>query len=632
MRSEFRDGAFFVDLSTVTDPAMVPLTVAQALRLSVDPGGDALKAVLEYLRGREVLLIIDNFEQVVDAVATVESILAAAPRVRLLVTSRKPLLVYGEQEYEVPPFALPHPEGGLEELTRNPAVALFVDRTCAMKPDFALTEENATAVAGITARLDGLPLAIELAAGRSRALTPQSILSRLDSGLSLLAGRSHSRPDRQQTMRDAIRWSYDLLAPAERPLFARLSVFAGGCSLEAAEAVDDPGDMTIDVLDVLGTLIEQSLLRQVDSPGEEARFAMLETILEFAGERLREEFDPDATQRRFASYFMALAEEAQPHLTTVDQVASLDRCQQEAANLRAAIRWAVAAGEPEIGLRTASALWRFWQQRGPLWEGRQALDQLLELAGPSDAVRARALGAAGSLAWWDGDYGAARRQYEEAVPLSRQGGDRRVEMEALYNLASVVIWSDRAAAADDLIRQSMAIAEEIGDGKGVARAKHGLGFVAIVKGDFRAAISAFEESARMFEDLGERVDLTDAVIALGNVNRRLGENERARTFYLRGLDMTVAAGNRPMSVGLLFLLSSLEADRGRPESAARLWGAGEAARAVIGAVRPAVSERIIGDPITAARLMIGDVAVEAALAEGRRMEPDAAIAYAREDS
>jgi predicted ATPase/class 3 adenylate cyclase len=645
---EFSDGAFFVDLAPIADPALVALTIAQALGLSVDPGGDALNAARAHLRDRELLLIVDNFEQVIAGADTIEELLAAAPRLRVLVTSRIALNIYGEQEHEVPPFELPDPNRGPEEFARNAAASLFVDRARAVKPAFVLTGADVRAVAGITARLDGLPLAIELAASQVRILSPQAILERLERHLPLPAGSARGRPERQQTMRAAIAWSYDLLEVPERRLFARLSVFPGGCSIEAAEAVCEPGDLGLPILDGLAALVAKSLVRTIETADGQARFGMLETILEHADGRLREEFDADATRRRLAEFLLAFAEEVEPRLTLHDQTTSLDLCEREGPNLRRALRWTVEAGAADIGLRTAAALWRYWQQRGPIWEGRMALDQLLALGGSSLEARAKALSAAGGLAWWGGDYEATRLHFEEALPLFRQSGDRQGEVDGLYNLGFVTLWSgagdavDRARAerrfahadaAESLFRQSLALAEELGDQKGIAKAHRGLGFVVgVARGDPAATVAIFEKAATMFEALGDRWELTETLVGLANATRFSGERERARRYYLRALDMMMDAGNRPMSTGILFMLAGLESEMGRHERATRLHGAGESAREVTGAVTTPVGDRLMGDPVGAARQAIGDEAVERALAEGRAMARDAAIAYAHEDS
>jgi predicted ATPase/class 3 adenylate cyclase len=646
--AEFSDGAFFVNLAPIGDPALVALTIAQALGVSVDPGGDALNAAQAHLRDQELLLIVDNFEQVIEGAGAIEELLSAAPRLRILVTSRMALHIYGEQEHEVPPLELPDPSRAPEEFSRNAAASLFIDRARAVKPAFVLTDADVPAVAGITARLDGLPLAIELAASQVRIFSPQAILTRLERHLPMLAGSSRGRPERQQTMHDAIAWSYDLLEAPERRLFARLSVFPGGCSLEAAQAVCEPGDLGLPILDGLAALVEKSLIRPIETADAQPRFGMLETILEYADGRLREEFDFEATYRRLADFQLAFAEEAEPHLTLQDQMLWLDRCEREGPNLRRALRWSIEAGEAEIGLRTATALWRFWQQRGPIWEGRRALDQLLALGGSSPEVRAKALSAAGGLAWWGGDYEATRRHFEEALPLFRQSGDRQGEVDGLYNLGFVTVWSgagdavDRARAegrfahadaAESLFRQSLALAEELGDQKGIAKAHRGFGFVVgVARGDPAATVAIFERAAAMFEDLGDRWELTETLVGLGNATRFSGDKERARGYYLRGLDMMMDAGNRPMSTGILFLLAGLESEMGRHERATRLYGAGESAREVTGAVTTPVGVRLMGDPVGMARQAIGDEAVDRALAEGSAMDRDAAIAYAHEDS
>jgi predicted ATPase/class 3 adenylate cyclase len=642
----FSDGAFFVDLAPIDDPALVSLTIAQALGLSVDPGGDAMKAARAHLRDRELLLIVDNFEQVVQGAGAIEELLSAAPRLRILVTSRMALHVYGEQEYDVPPFELPDPGEPLEDLSRSAAVSLFLDRARSARPDFEVDGEQARAVAGIAARLDGLPLAIELAASQVRVLSTQAILSRLEKHLPLPVGSAGGRPERQQTMRGAIAWSYDLLDASERLLFARLSVFPGGCSLEAAEAVCDAGDLAMAVLDGLGALVEKSLVRPIETSDSEARFGMLETILEYAAARFSEHVDADATYRRLAEFLLAFAGEAEPHLTMEDQVRWLDRCEGESANLRSAIRWAAEAGEAEIGLRTAAALWRFWQLRGPIREGRTVLDQLLALDGSSPQVRAKALGAAGGLAWWGGDYSATQLHFEEALPLVRESGDRQGEVDALYNLGFVTVWSgagdavDRARAegrfahadaAESLFRQSLTLAEELGYQKGVAKAHRGLGFVlGVARGNPAATLTSFSEAAAMFEELGDRWELTETLVALANATRFSGDKGGARDHYLRAFDLMMEAGNRPLTTGILFLLAGVESELGHHERATRLHGAGEAAREVTGAVTTPVGVRLIGDPVGIARQAIGDEAVDQALAEGRAMDIATTITYAHE--
>jgi predicted ATPase/class 3 adenylate cyclase len=629
--ADHRDGAFFVDLAPIRDPALVSLAVAQALGLRVDPGGDAMTAVQAHLRDRDLLLVLDNFEQVTEGAGVVEELLSAASRLRVLVTSRTRLGIYGEQEYEVPPFEI--------QGTRSAdAIGLFIDRARAVRPGFEMTDEHASAVAAIVGRLDGLPLAIELAAGQVRTLSPEAILAHLDRRHPMLAASSRGRPERQRTMRAAIEWSYDLLVEAERHLFARLSAFPAGCSLEGAEAVGGRDDLGLSVLEGLDALVGKSLLRQVEAPDGQPRFSMLETIHEYAADRLQADFDADATYHRMAEFFLAFAEEAEPHLTREEQAIWLDRCERESASLRRALDWAAEAGQADIGLRTATALWRFWQQRGPMSEGRRALDRLLALSASSPGVRGRALGAASGLAWWDGDYPATQRHAEEALPLVQGGGDRQAEVEALYNLGFPLLWSgvlgdgtdvDRA---EGLFRQSQSMAEQLGDRRGIAKALRGLGMVAgIARGDVPTGIPMLERAVALLEEVGDQSETVEALVVLGNGHRFTGDKEGAKTFYLQAIDLVHAAGNRPTTTGLLFILTAVEGEMGRHERVATIWGAAAAAREASGALKPPGAARLIGDPVTAARQAIGDEAVERALAAGRVMDADALIAYAHAD-
>lgn len=637
LRDHMADGAFFVDLSALRDPALVPMTITQALRLGVDPGGDALHAARGYLRDREALLVIDNFEQVTEAAKVVEELVSAASRLRVLLTSRSPLGIYGEQEMELPPFDVPA-GGSLELLSASPAVALFVDRARKLKPGFELSADHATAVAGIIARLDGLPLAIELAASQVRVLTPPAILSRLEAHQPLMPAATRGRPARQRTMRAAIDWSYELLVEPERRLFSRLSVLPGGFSLEAAAAVADPGDLEIELIEGVGALVGKSLLRQTDGDAE-PRFRMLETVLDYAGERLRTDFDADATERRRAAFYVSFAEAAEPHLTRMEQASWLDRCEVERPNLRRAIDWAIASGEADLGLRMAAALWRFWHQRGPLWEGRRALDQLLALPGSSRETRARALSAAGGLAWWDGDFVATRRHFGDGFALFTADEETTDRLRALYDLGFALLWSgvqgnlEDLDRAEDLLRRSLTLAERLDDRRGRARACRALGLArGIARKDPLGAIPLFEQSVALFEAIGERWELNESLIGLANGHRFSGDKVRAREYYLQGLDLMAAAGNRPAMAWLVFLVAAVEGEMGRHERVAQLWGAAEAIREAAGEIRPPAAALLVVDPLGSARQAIGDQAVERALAAGRAMDPEAAVAYAHADT
>jgi predicted ATPase len=376
----YRDGVFFVSLATVTDPDLFFKEIAGALDLR-ESGDVPLKDLLkEYVGRRDLLLVLDNFEQLLSAVPLVGELLSAAPRLKVLAASRIPLGIYGEHEYAVPPLAVPDPERlpGLEDLSQYEAVRLFIERAEAAKAGFEITSENASAVAEICARLDGLPLAIELAAARVKLLPPRAMLGRLGRRLKLLTGGARDLPERQRTLRGAIEWSHTLLDEGEKTLFYRMAVFSGGRTLEAVEAVcDAQGDLPIDALEGVSSLLDKSLLRQEEGPNGEPRFIMLETIHEYARERLQESGEAEEIGRAHAGYFLALAEEAELELTGSDQAEWLERLEVEHDNMRTALRWSLEGEDPGLGLGLASALAHFWLVRGFWSEGRGWLEEVL---------------------------------------------------------------------------------------------------------------------------------------------------------------------------------------------------------------------------------------------------------------
>ncbi|HUG38092.1 MAG TPA: AAA family ATPase, partial [Candidatus Limnocylindrales bacterium] len=421
----FADGVFFVPLAPISDPGLVASTVALTLGIR-DPGGrPVLENLREHLRDRQILLVLDNFEQILLAAPLVGELLAVCRGLKVLVTSRAPLELRGEQEFPVPPLALPDPKHPppIEALGQYGAVALFIERATAIRPDFAVTNDNAPAVAEICVRLDGLPLAIELAAVWIRLLSPQAMLTRLERRLPLLTGGARDLPARQQTLRGAIAWSYDLLDEGERALFRRLAIFVGGCTLEAAEAVCNPeGDLGLDVLDGVASLVAKSLLRQEEGPEGEPRFGMLETIREYGLEQL----EADATRGRHAAFFLAFAEEAEPKLLGAEQVTWLQRLEAEHDNFRAVLgRSRVGEVAADVGLRLAGALQWYWRVRGLLGEGRGWAETMLALPGAAarTAARARALNAAARLANLQADYTAARPLALESAAIAREVGD-----------------------------------------------------------------------------------------------------------------------------------------------------------------------------------------------------------------
>src|SRR5215207_1559152 len=426
LTDEFEDGVFFVSLAAISDPEFVVPAVAGTLGVKEAGGQPLLESLEDYLREKRILLVLDNFEQVLEAAPMVSELLSAAPYLKVLATSRIPLRLYGEHEYSVPPLALPDPERppSVERLTQYEAVRLFVERAQAAKVDFSVTNDNAPAVAEICHRLDGLPLAIELAAARIKLLTAQAMLARLGNRLKLLTGGARDLPERQRTLRSTIEWSYGLLEEDEKTLFARLSVFAGGRTLEAIEAIcDAEGDLPVDVLDGVESLVDESLLRQEEGPGGEPRFVMLETIHQYAKEKLQESGESENLRKLHARYFLALAEEAEPRLRGPEDVEWLERLEAEHDNLRAALSWALERGEAELALRLAGALWRFWEARGLYSEGHRWLEEALAKAnGASAAARAKALEGEGWLVYHSGQVDQAVIAAREGLKLSEQAG------------------------------------------------------------------------------------------------------------------------------------------------------------------------------------------------------------------
>jgi predicted ATPase/class 3 adenylate cyclase len=634
--TQFRDGSCFVDLSPVTDPALVPAAVANALGVPEAAGHPILDGVKEHLRDRELLQVVDNFEQVAEAGTVIEELLLAAPGLRTMVTSRVVLALRGEQEYAVPPLHVPDPgrlPRDLSALGAVEAVRLFCERALAASPRFTLTEQNAPVVAEIAARLDGLPLAIELAATRTKVLTPEQILSRLKRRLSILTSGSPTLPERQRTLRATIAWSYDLLDPVEQRLFGRLSVFTGGWAFEAAEAVCDPEGLGLDALDGLTSLVDKSLIRRSEPPGRPSRFSMLETIREFAQEQLEASGDLEPVRERHAEHYLRLAEEAEPHLTATDQGEWLDRCDTEHANIRAALRWAIDRGQAGRAQAAAGTLWRFWQQRGHLAEGRRWLEEVLAM--PSGqartAERAKALAAAGGIAWWS-DPGASRAFYEEALAIERELGDPARLAEALYNQSFVVAAEHDLEAAARLLAESLELYRRLGDEPGVARILTMQVVSDAMAGAWDRVVARLEEVAAIWRRLGHRLDLAFGLIWLAFAHGRAGRPDDARATALEALELFREADN-PTGVALAFLdLAFLLTWEGRHADAIRMAGVAEALRQRAGGgPMPGFGGMLEGDPVADARAHLTEDAADRAWQEGLTLNVQEAVAIAKGD-
>ena len=524
LSDRFADGVFFVNLAPISDPALVMPTIAQTLDFREGSGQPWLERLHEVLQQKQMLLLLDNFEQVVSAGVQVADLLATCPQLKVVVTSREVLHVRGEREFAVPPLVLPDLKHlpDLPMLSNNTAVALFVLRAQATKPDFQLTNANARAIAEICVRLDGLPLAIELAAARVKLLPPQALLSRLDQRLAVLTGAARDIPARQQTLRNTIAWSYNLLDAKEQRLFRRLSVFVGGCTLEAAEAVCavlDHGDETWHVMDNIASLIDKSLLQQIEQEGQEPYLVMLETIREYGMERLNANEETEAAQQAHAEYYLALAEKAEPELAGPQQAVWLERLEREYDNLRAVLQWTLERGELghsiETALRLAGALRRFWEVRGYVSEGRTFLERALAGSkGVAGSVQVKVLKAAAHVAFVQGDNVRAEVLYEECLARCRELEDIAGIALSLRVLGVIARRRSHFAVAISLTEESLALFREVGDTEGIAWSLQNLAGLASMQGEYARAISLREESLALFRVLGNIEGITFTLVGL----------------------------------------------------------------------------------------------------------------------
>jgi predicted ATPase/DNA-binding CsgD family transcriptional regulator len=621
----------------------------------------------EYLQDKRLLLVLDNFEHVAQAAPVVTELLTACPHLKVLATSRQALHLSGEQEYPVPPLELPDlenlPETG--DLLKSPAVALFVARARAVKPDFRLTGESAEAAAGICHRLDGLPLAIELAAARVRLLPPQELLARLEQRLPLLTGGALDLPERQQTLRNTIDWSHDLLDEEERRLFRRLSAFVGGFTLHAVEAVcnaieDPPGD----TLDGITSLIDKSLLRQEEGVGGEPRFAMLETIREYALEQLAASGEAEEIQNAHAAYYLALAEEAEPELNSAAQRAWLNRLEAEHPNLQAVLQRLLEHGDRETALRLGGALWRFWLSQGHLSEGRRWLEEALAGGGSASAsVLAKALNGAGTLAHYQSDYGRAAELCGESLQLSRRLEDKQGIASALEGLALVARTGGRYAAARGMYEEAREIFRELGDEWGVAHSLHYEGISVWQQGKHAEALPLLEESLKLYRELedrqgiagvlhllrvaqgdpataralceeslnicreiGDKRGMARGLIGLGEVALGQGDPATARAAYEESIAMFRELGDRWFLAVSLDGLAGVVAAEGQFVRAARLLGTAEALLEVIGAPLPLHCRPAHERTLAALRARLDEETFAVAWAEGRSMTPEQTVA------
>jgi predicted ATPase/DNA-binding SARP family transcriptional activator len=626
-RSDFPHGSFFVPLAAITDPRLMDSAMARMLGLREVQGETVLDGIKAFLRDRRVLLILDNFEQVLGAAPHVGELLDATPGLTIMVTSRAPLGLTGEQEFPVPPLNLPPVDDlpDLEALTTYDAVALFVARARAADPNFALDTGNAVAVAEITARLEGLPLAIELAAARVKLLTPQDLLSRLQQRLILLTGGPADSVDRHRTMRDAIAWSYELLEPEEQALFRRLGVFRGGFTLEAATAVVDLPDLN--VFDGVDSLHSKSLLHRPVHVGQ-ARFAMLEMMREFALEQLDSAGEKEEVAKRHAHYFCHVAETTEPELTRETQRTAIGLLSQELDNIRGALRFALGADDPDLGLNLASCIWRFWQSTGQLSEGRQWLENLLASQGASDQARAKGLSGLAGLTYWQGNYGEALTRYEEALDLYRAVGDRFKEAETLFGMSMAASWNGDPDTGGRLAGEARSIFEGLGAKEGIGKVNMAQAFSLHRKGDHAAARPLWKAALGISRELGDQHLAVTQLIGLAMYVFEDGDVGEALSIALEAANEATDAENVQLAIWMLDFVAAFAASAA-PEGAVRLAGAVEALRQVAGGGMP-LAPLDLEDARSVAARVLSPESLDQALAEGRAMTLDQAVEYAKE--
>ncbi len=547
----FRDGVYFVSLAALTDPKLVAPAIAKSLSLQEVKGQTLLETLLITIQERQILLVLDNFEQVLTAAPLLKELLANSARLKILVASQAVLHLYGEYEFPLPPLALPDLKQlpPLNQLTEYDALELFGQRAQAARPGFRLTEANIASVAEICVQLDGLPLALELAAARCKLFSPQELLTQLKrtNRFNFLVGGPLDAPERHKKLRNALDWSYDLLSEEEKRLFVRLGLFVGGCTLETIAAV--LADDSATILELLGSLVDKSLVRRLENTTGQSRFVMLETLREYALEKLAERGESAEIAQQHAQYFTKLAEEAEGGLRTARQNYWLERLEAEHDNLRHALTWATSTPNvAEIGLRLGGALWLFWFIRGYLTEGRKWLEQLLALETSdnpaSQTARAKALSGAGNMALAQGDTTLSRAFHETALTLRQKLGGKLEIALSLNNLGTVAIEQGNTGRAIELLEGSHQLAKEVGNQGLAGRTLNNLGLLALQQRNFERAATYLQESLTTFRQLGDNRAVSQLLNNLGEVAHHQGDYARAKSLHQESQILRQQLGDR----------------------------------------------------------------------------------------
>jgi predicted ATPase/DNA-binding CsgD family transcriptional regulator len=635
----FEDGVWLAELAPLAEPSLVPQAVASTMGVREKPGRLPTETLSGYLSSKKVLLVLDNCEHLIEACAELaESLLRSCPELRVLATSREALGITGEVAWPVPPLSLPDlrrlPD--VEGLPRYESVRLFVERTVAVKPTFELTEQNAPSVVQICYRLDGIPLALELAAARTRMMSVEEISERLDDSFGLLASGGRTAMPRHRTLHATMDWSHDLLPDEEQSLFRRLSVFAGGFMLEAAEVVCADEDLgRDDVLESLAHLVEKSLVTAQERGGE-TRYRLLEMVRQYGREKLEGAEQVDEVGRRHAAFFMGFAEEAEGELTGPDQARWLIRLEAEHDNFRAALSWALAEGkDAELGVRLAAALWPFWLARGYLSEGRGWLESAVSRGGSARAgARAKALTGAGWLANFQGEYGAAKVLIEEGLALYRELGDKEGIALSIVMLGSVAVMGQRDdIPVEALIEEGALLRPKVEDRRTVAGLLDIEGGAALARGDLERAVELWQETLALYREVGDVLGIVACHTNLGLVNLAQGDYERSSALLRESVRLAWELDHKPFFQYSVIGLGAVAASLGWPVRAARLWGAAEGISETYGVHLLSAGRSLIDyeGRLAAARSRLDEAAWTAAWAEGRGMHLEQIFEYARQE-
>lgn len=629
----YRDGVWLVELAALVDPRLITQQVAAALGVREEVGRPLIDTLLQFARAKQLLLLLDNCEHLRAACAELAAqLLGACPDLRILATSQQKLALPDETTWAVPPLRVPDPkDDAAGQLGRFESVRLFVDRASSVQASFRINDRNGAAIAQICRQLDGIPLAIELAAARVNVLSVDQLAYRLQDRFRVLTRGSRTALPRQQTLRAVIDWSYGLLNAEESTLFNRLAVFSGGWSADAALAVCAWNGLSqADIGELLSRLAEKSLTVSERSRDDTPRHRMLESLREYASERLSGSGEAEQTRRRQAHFFLALTEKAEPELTGPHQRTWLEKLDAEHDNVRAALRWSETSAESDLGWRIGGAMWRYWSVRGLFSEGRARLGALLARTHERSAAQAKALHGAGVLATQTGDYAGARAVYEESLAIRREIGDRAGAANTLSNLGIVARWLDDLSSAQDLYEESLAIRRELDDKWGIATSLNLLGLLKHYQSDYPTARRLLEESLAIRRVLGDKWTIGNSLNNLGLVVLDQGDLDEARSLYEESLSIYRELGDRWAIAFLLEAFAGLAAADDLPERALVTAGAAEALREAIGSPLSPADRGTLKRRLEPARLALTQDRQAECWSRGRAMNLEQAIAYVAE--